>query len=289
MDSSLIGHYKKSALAEVLQSRQELHQTTIMKFVALALALLLAVGSHAASVQADPPTQLAHARAAVDLYVNQVKESATRALAQLDDTEYKEIKDHLVKQIEDFHTQMKSLQTSVSPFTDSVYSSISDATADLRTSLMADIDQLKADIEPRRAALRDVIDKHLDEYKTLLEPIIKEYYAKHTVEMANLKEKLDPVLESLQAKVAVNVEETKTALMPIVETVRAKLSERLEALKKMASPYVEEYKELLKNVYTQAQSTDEASLRAKITPLADEIKAKVQAIFQIISASATQS
>ncbi|XP_010743548.1 apolipoprotein A-Ib [Larimichthys crocea] len=288
MDSSLIEHYKKSVLAEVLQSRQELHQTTIMKFVALTLALLLAVGSQAASLP-DPPTQLAHVRAAADLYLTQLKESANRALAQLDDTEYKEIKDSVSQHIENFHTQLKALQAQVSPVTDSVVSTISDATADLRTSLIADLDQLKADIEPKRVALRAVIEKHLDEYKTELEPIMKEYYVKHTNDMAVLKEKLEPVVESLQAKVSTNLEETKAALAPIVETVRAKLSERLEALKQLATPYVEEYKEQLKNVYTQAQGADGEALKAKIAPLADDIKSKLQAIFQIITASVTKN
>merc|ERR1711976_635522 len=74
------------------QSRQELHQTTIMKFAALALALLLAVGSHAASLQADAPSDLQHARALLDMFLTQMRDSANKALDQLDGTEYSEYK-----------------------------------------------------------------------------------------------------------------------------------------------------------------------------------------------------
>ncbi|WP_289449418.1 hypothetical protein, partial [Klebsiella pneumoniae] len=139
--------------------------TTIMKFVALALALLLAVGSQAASLQADAPSQLAHLRAALDVYLTQVKDSANRALDQLDDTEYKELKASLSQRLETMHTQIKALQGSVSPVTDNIVATISDATADFRTSVMNDIDALKADLEPKRIALRDVINKHIEEYR----------------------------------------------------------------------------------------------------------------------------
>lgn len=106
-------------------------QTAIMKFVVLALALLLAVGekilsafatsfltsyffptyflpysmrvspfstfshflgSQAASLMADAPTELDHFRSALNMYLDRVKERAHNALATLDDPEYKELK-----------------------------------------------------------------------------------------------------------------------------------------------------------------------------------------------------
>ncbi|GLD68053.1 apolipoprotein A-I-like protein [Lates japonicus] len=288
----LIPSIKSLLCAEVVQSRQELHQTTIMKFVALALALLLAVGSHAASLQADAPSQLAHIRSAMDVYLTQVKESAQRALAQLDDTEYRELKAALTQRLDEMHNNIKALQAQVSPVTDNIVATISDATADLRTSIVNDIEVLKTEIEPMRANLRDVVNKHIEEYRAQMEPIINEYYAKHTAEMDALRTKLEPVVEELRTKVATNVEETKTALMPIVESVRAKLSERLEALKAMATPYVEEYKEQLKQAYGQAQNInaeDLKSLREKIAPLAEEVKLKLQAIFETIAATVTKN
>ncbi|XP_018543131.1 apolipoprotein A-I [Lates calcarifer] len=263
-----------------------------MKFVALALALLLAVGSHAASLQADAPSQLAHVRAAMDVYLTQVKESAQRALAQLDDTEYKDLKNALTQRLDEMHNNIKTLQAQVSPVTDHVVTTIADATADLRTSILNDIEALKTEIEPMRTNLRDVVNKHIEEYRAQMDPIINEYYAKHTAEMDALRTKLEPLVEEMRVKVATNVEETKTALMPIVETVRAKVHERLEALKAMASPYVEEYKEQLKQAYGQAQNIDTkdiVALRERIAPLAMDIKLKLQDIFEVIAATVTKN
>ncbi|XP_049915136.1 apolipoprotein A-I-like [Epinephelus moara] len=263
-----------------------------MKFVALALALLLAVGSQAASLQADSPSKLEHIRAAADVYLNQVKDSANRALDQLDDTEYKDLKVTLSGRLDEMYNHIKSLQSSVAPMTDSVVATIADATADARTSFMADIDALKTELEPQCEKLREVINRHIEEYRVQLEPIINDYYTKHTAEMETLKAKMDTVAEDLHAKVTTNVEETKAVLMPMVESVRTKLAERLENLKEMATPYVEEYKEQLKQAYSQAQSinTDEVSaLRQKITPLAEEVKVKLQAIFEAIAATVTKS
>ncbi|KAM4742139.1 apolipoprotein A-I-like [Anableps anableps] len=257
-----------------------------MKFVALALAVLLAVGSQAASLQADAPSQLAHIRAAADVYLTQAKESAIKALDQLDDTPYQELKANLAQRLEDMHNNIKHLQTQVSPLTDNVVSTISDATAELRASIAADIEALRADLEPKRAKLREVLEKHMDEYRTHLEPIVTEYQVRHNAEMDALRAKMEPIVEELRQKVATNVDETRAAMMPIVESVRAKLVERLEHLKAMATPYVEEYKEQLRQAYSQAQSinTDElTSLREKLTPLGEEIKEKLQAMAAIIS------
>ncbi|KAM4566099.1 apolipoprotein A-I-like isoform 1-T2 [Odontesthes bonariensis] len=263
-----------------------------MKFLALALAVLLAVGSQAASLQADAPSQLAQIRSAVDVYMVQVKEGAIKALDQLDDTPYQELKGTLSQRLEDLHTQIKALQTSVSPMTDSVVSTISDATADLRVSIMNDIDALKADLEPKRAILRNVLEKHMQEYRSHMEPIVKEYYAKQSADMEALRIKLEPIVAELRQKMATNIDETRNALMPIVESVRTKLVERLETLKQMATPYVEEYKEQLKQAYSQAQSIkaeDLSGLREKITPLAEEIKDKFTAIFALIAETFTKN
>ncbi|WP_289465466.1 hypothetical protein, partial [Klebsiella pneumoniae] len=72
----------------------------------------------------------------------------------------------------------------------------------------------------------------------------------------------------------------------------SKLSERLEALKELASPYVEEYKDQMKQVYSQAQNInteDLTNMKEKILPLAEEIKVKLQSIFEIIAAAVTKN
>ncbi|XP_041850652.1 apolipoprotein A-I-like [Melanotaenia boesemani] len=263
-----------------------------MKFVALALAVLLAVGSQAASLQADAPSQLAHIRSVADIYMTQVKEGAIKALEQLDDTPYQELKATLVQRLETLHAQIKTLQTSVSPMTDSVVSTVSDATADFRAKLTADIEQLKTELEPKRAKLMEVIEKHLEEYRTHMEPIIQEYHAKHTADMEALRAKMEPIVAELRQKMSTNIDETRAALMPMVEAVRTKLVERLENLKEMATPYVDEYKEQLKTAYGQAQSfkTDDlAALREKIAPLAEDIKAKFSAMFALIAETFTKN
>ncbi|CAK6974944.1 apolipoprotein A-I-like [Scomber scombrus] len=259
-----------------------------MKFVALALALLLAVSCQGASLQADAPSQLAHVRAAMDVYLTQVKDSAKRALDQLDDAEYKELKDQVSQRLEDMHTQIKALQVSVAPVTDSVVKTIADATAGLRASLEADFETLKAELEPKRAALREVIERHVQDYQTQLEPVITEYYAKHTAEMDALRTRMEPIVEELRAKVATNLEETKAAALPIVEALRTKISERLEELKGMAKPYVDEYKDQMKQAYDQARGVkaeDLSALREKIAPLAEEVKGKLQQMAEIVMAS----
>merc|ERR1719357_2011817 len=202
-----------------------------MKFVALALALLLAVGTQGASLQADAPSQLAHVWAAMDVYLTQVKDSAKRALDQLDDTEYRHLKDQLSGRLDEMHAQIKALQASVSPVTDHVVTTMADATAGFRAAVEADFQALQTQLEPKRAALREVIERHLEQYRAQLEPIVAD----------------------LRSKMAVNIEETKAAMMPIVEAVRTKVSERLEELKNLAQPYVNEYKEQMVQAYDQAK------------------------------------
>ncbi|KAL3057083.1 hypothetical protein OYC64_007548 [Pagothenia borchgrevinki] len=258
-----------------------------MKFFALALALVLAVGSHAASMQADAPSQLQHIRAAMDMYLVQVKDSANKALDQLDGTDYSDLKVGMSERLEAVFTQIKTVQAAVGPVTDGVLSTICDTTADLRASIMADIDSLKVDLEPKRLALKEVIDRHIADYRTRMQPIIEEYAAKHTVEMESLKAKMEPIVAEMQTKIASNIEETKTAMMPIVDAVRAKLSERLEELKTLATPYVEEYKDQISKVYADGQNMNTekiVELRSKVAPLVEEVKVKLQDIFQTIVA-----
>ncbi|XP_041796720.1 LOW QUALITY PROTEIN: apolipoprotein A-Ib [Chelmon rostratus] len=285
MDSSLTRHYKKSALAEVVQSCQELHQTTIMKFAVLALALLLAVGSQAASLQADAPSQLAQIRSAVDVYMTQVKDGAKRALDQLDDTEYSQLKAEIVQHLDDVHNQIKSLQSAISPMTDSVIGTLADATSDVRASLVNDVDTMRTDLQEKRAALETVIAKHVEEYRKQIEPFVQEQMTRHRAQMEELKTRLEPFMEELRGKIATNVEETKTALMPIVEAVKAKITERVENVRAMAAPYVQEYQEQARSAYAQAKTMDASKLtdmQAKIAPLAEDIKAKLQSMFEII-------
>ncbi|KAM9359160.1 apolipoprotein A-I-like [Symphorus nematophorus] len=262
-----------------------------MKFAVLALALLLAVGSHAASLQADAPSQLQHMRSLMDLSITQMKDSIQKALAQLDDTEYSELKKVISVRMDDLHNHIKVLQASISPLTDSVFATIIEATSDFRASIEQDIQSLQTEIEPQRLNLKSVIHRHIEEYRAKLEPIITEYYAKQSSEVEGLKTRLQPVVEELQEKVATNLEETKRAIMPIVEAVRTKINERLEQLKGVVTPYVDEYKDQLRQTYEQAQqfNPDEfISLRRKIEPLVEDVRVKLRDIFNAIAGAVTK-
>uniref|UniRef100_A0A672IQF4 Apolipoprotein A-Ib n=1 Tax=Salarias fasciatus TaxID=181472 RepID=A0A672IQF4_SALFA len=242
-----------------------------MKFVALALALFLAVGSQAASLQADAPSQLDHFRAVADVYAEQVREGAKRALEKLEGTQYSELKPIISQRIDDFHSQLKAAQQSIAPMTDNFVKTIADATVDVRASVQAEFDTLKAEIEAKRDQLRPILEKHFDEYRVELEPILKEYVDKHNAD-----------IETCATKVETNLEETKTAIQPIVES----------RLKAVVGPYVDEYKDQLAAAYSRAQSVDRAQLeqlREKIAPLAADIKVKVQAMFEAIVAASTRA
>ncbi|KAI4815098.1 hypothetical protein KUCAC02_005262 [Chaenocephalus aceratus] len=239
-------------------------------------------------MQADAPSQLAHIRTAMDMYLVQVKDSAKTALDQLDGTDYSDLKVGISQRLEDVFTQIKTLQASVGPVTDNVVRTLSETTSGIRASIMADIDSLKSELEPKRLALQEVLDRHIADYRTRMEPIIQEYAAKHTTELESLKVRMEPIVEEMRFKIASNVEETKTAMMPIVDAVRIKLMERLKDLKDGATPIVEEYKEYIKNLYASGQSMDGArftDLKDQIAPLVEDIKVKFNAIFETIVAA----
>ncbi|XP_077422446.1 apolipoprotein A-I-like [Vanacampus margaritifer] len=256
-----------------------------MKFVALAVTLLLAVGCQAASLPADTPTALQHARATLDIFMTQMKESAQRALSHLDDTEYKGFKDLISARMDYIHAQVKAAQTAVSPITDGVYSTISEITATFRENVQKDIENLEKELEPHRTKLNEVVNKHLEDYRKLLEPVVNDYETRHKAEMEALKNRLEPVMDELRLKVNTNIEETKNALIPMIEAVRVKVTARLEEVKSLLSPYVDEYKDQIGKAYNQAKSVtpeDLTAMRAKIDPLVEDVKGKLQTIVQTI-------
>lgn len=191
----------------------------------------------------------------------------------------------IVQHLDDVHNQIKSLQSAISPMTDSVIGTLADATSDVRASLVNDVDTMRTDLQEKRAALETVIAKHVEEYRKQIEPFVQEQMTRHRAQMEELKTRLEPFMEELRGKIATNVEETKTALMPIVEAVKAKITERVENVRAMAAPYVQEYQEQARSAYAQAKTMDASKLtdmQAKIAPLAEDIKAKLQSMFEII-------
>uniref|UniRef100_A0A8C7JZY7 Apolipoprotein A-I n=1 Tax=Oncorhynchus kisutch TaxID=8019 RepID=A0A8C7JZY7_ONCKI len=238
-----------------------------MKFLALALTILLAAGTQAFPMQADAPSQLEHVKAALSMYIAQVKLTAQRSIDLLDDTEYKEYKMQLTQSLDNLQQYADATSQSLAPYSEAFGTQLTDATAAVRTEVMKDVEELRSQLEPKRAELKEVLDKHIDEYRKKLEPLIKEHIELRRTEMEAFRAKMEPVVEELRAKVAINVEETKTKLMPIVEIVRAKLTERLEELRTLAAPYAEEYKEqMIKAV---------GEVREKVSPLSEDFKGQV--------------
>ncbi|XP_036392738.1 apolipoprotein A-I-1-like [Megalops cyprinoides] len=256
-----------------------------MKFVALALTILFAAGSQARVLSDAPPSQLDHVRAAVGVYLAQVKETAEKALGHLDDTEYKQYKRTLSQSLDRLEGYIKSTSQTLAPYTDAFSAQFMEMTKQLRENVMSDVDMLKKQLAPKTEELKQVIQKHLEEYREKLEPSLQEYLDKHKQEAAALKEKMQPVLEELKTKFQTNVEETKSKLIPILDAVRSKLTERLEELKTMATPYVDEYKEhLIKALEELKNATPKLEeLQGKAGAHAEDLKAKLMALWEAIS------
>ncbi|XP_028817733.1 apolipoprotein A-Ib [Denticeps clupeoides] len=255
-----------------------------MKFVALALTILLVAGSQARFLQDEAPSQLQHVRAAVLVYLAQVKESAQKALVYLDDTEYQDYKAKISDSLDDMLKNIQAASAKASPYTDAFAAQITELTAGIREKIRTDIDELRTQLEPKREELRAVLEKHMQEYRDKLEPVVKEYMEKHKAEVQAFQAKMKPIVEELRAKVQTNVEETKSKLAPIVDAVRTKLTERLEDLKALASPFVEEYKEQAIKVVTQLRENI-----GKSDGLAEELKTKLTDLYATLTKAFTES
>ncbi|KAK6295781.1 hypothetical protein J4Q44_G00334940 [Coregonus suidteri] len=268
------------------QSWSTCHQTTIMKFLALALTILLAAGTQAVPMQADAPSQMEHVKAAIMVYMTQVKETAQRSIDLLDDTEYKEYKVELSKSLDNLQQYSQTASQALAPYSEAFGAQLTDATAAVRAEIMKDVEELRTQLEPKRAELKAVLNKHMEEYREKLEPLIKEIVDQRRTEMEAFRIKLEPVVEEMRAKVSANVEETKAKLMPIVETIRAKLTERLEELRTLAAPYAEEYKEQMIKAVGEVREkivplTED--FKGQMGPAAEQLKEKLMAFYETIS------
>ncbi|KAG7282677.1 hypothetical protein CRUP_017603 [Coryphaenoides rupestris] len=250
-----------------------------MKFVALALTLLLAVGSQARTVQSDAPNQLDHIRATAMMYLNQVKDSAQKTLDHLDGTEYAEYKMTLTKSLD----QLNDYAQTLTPYSEAFSTQFMEATKLMQDRALTDIDDLRARLEPRRQELQLLLQQQTEEYRLKLEPIFQEYVNQNQERMETLKARVQPLMEEMRAKMEANVEDTKTKVMPMVEGVRSKLTERLEQLRTMASPYVDEYQEQLTKAVGDAKekiAPHTQDLQAKLEPYMEDLKTKFMSMYQ---------
>ncbi|MCI4390653.1 hypothetical protein PGIGA_G00125070 [Pangasianodon gigas] len=135
---------------------------SIMKFVALALAFLLAAGC-----QADAPSQYEHIRAGVVTYLTQVKETAHKTIAHLDDAEYKDYKARLTHGLDSIEALLKSATESLAPVREGIGPQIVEFIAGARDKVSKDLEELRKELEPKAEELREVVKKHLVEYHIL--------------------------------------------------------------------------------------------------------------------------
>ncbi|KAI5626347.1 apolipoprotein A-I precursor [Silurus asotus] len=258
-----------------------------MKFVALALAVLLAAGCQARFLQADaPPSQYEHIRSAVVTYLGQVKDTAQKAIGHLDDAEFKDYKARLTQGLENIETMLKSSSESLAPFREGLGPQIVESFSGVRERISNDLEELRKELEPKREQLRQVIKKHLEEYRAKLEPLLKEYSEKNRKQVDEFKAKFEPVIKELQEKIRVNVEETKSKLTPIVETIRNKLTKGLEELKATFGPHAQEYREQIEGALNDLKKKYESGeLQAKLQNLGEELRPQLINIYSTIEKS----
>ncbi|KAJ8280227.1 hypothetical protein GJAV_G00052070 [Gymnothorax javanicus] len=169
----------RASATDSLHSHFEHHypQGSIMKFVALALTILLAAGSQARFLQADapPPSPLEQIRSAGGLYLDEVKKVFQKALDHLDDTKYADQKGKISQFLDDIQAKIKTGSDYMAPYTDAFAVQAMEATKDMREKFTAEVASLKEKIKPMGEELKAVVDKHIQEYREKLEPVIKEY------------------------------------------------------------------------------------------------------------------
>ncbi|XP_029303094.1 apolipoprotein A-I-like [Cottoperca gobio] len=249
-----------------------------MKFVALALALLMAVGSHAAALQADSPSQLEHIKSAVDMSLEYAKHGAHYLLKPLDDPESREIKAKLTDHIENFFNQIQSLRDQ--PI-------LVETIRPVITYVNNDIETMKIKLNPTIVELKDVIQKHADYYNIMFSPTLNAYYDANVEELKELKVTLDGIWQGMGDSVATNVEETKDKLIPIVTILSEKVKEDLERVKTIADLYVKEYSEQIVQAYKNSEmpSTPAFEQKSKLKVLAMNIKKNLEEMFKIATST----
>ncbi|XP_017569341.2 apolipoprotein A-I-like [Pygocentrus nattereri] len=261
--------------------RSTTSKTSAMKVVALALTLLLALGSYARSLQADAPSQLEHYKAAAMVYLDQVKDHASKALEHLGGSEYDQYKQKLTESLDTLQQYAQLASHTLSPYT----THLIEGTKQVREHIVSELEDLRFQVEPHRFELQQAIEKHIEEYREKLGPILQEYLTSNQEDLEALHLKLQPVFEDLRQKVETKLEETKSKLVPIVEAVRAKLTKQLLDIRNMATPYADEYKEhVLKAVedVKEKLAPHTTELQGHLEPYLETVKARLTSIYDSV-------
>ncbi|KAG1935486.1 apolipoprotein A-Ib [Pimephales promelas] len=253
----------------------------MMRFVALALTVLLA-GCQARFLADEAPSQLDHLKTGLQVYADQLKQSAHKALVHLDGTEFKDYKEFLGQSVDNLHSYFHQIFQIITP----VGSQLLEVAGPAQVRLTKDMEDLRKQLAPKREELRAVLEKHFEDYRDILKPFLDDYMVKQREHMEEVRTKLEPVIQSLTEKIPPNWEETKTKLMPIIEIVREKLTEQLQDVKTHLEPYVQEYKDQMeKRALEFRESVRSGELRKRMTDLGAEVKPHFEGIFAALQKS----
>ncbi|XP_068601984.1 apolipoprotein A-Ib [Brachionichthys hirsutus] len=256
-----------------------------MKFAALTLVLLLAVGSQAASLHSDapedgPPRELQQMRSILDYTINELIGSVKNVVATLDDEEYANVKVSTSKNLEDMYKAFIKWQSEVSMVTDGIYSNIRDFVQKAITEDPLPQDHLDE--------LRRVIKNNTEYYYEQVKGILIDFIPTHKAEMEKLKARLGPVVGHIGG----HLEATKNAADPVLTALNNKVNKQLEEIRSMVLPYVEEFKTSMNQAYDQSQTLTNdqyTALQKKIEKDFEDIGEKLNAIYENIFSTFNQS
>ncbi|KAM3616268.1 uncharacterized protein V6R79_015252 [Siganus canaliculatus] len=237
-----------------------------MKFAALALALLLAVGSQAASLQSDAPSQLDHVRGAARAFLQQVRDSGKNIIRAFDGPQHEEARIQASNNLDVAVNWLLEKQTEAAPYTDAVVAQIVEATAGLRETYEKEADALKVDLEAKFGHFKSVVERHIDQYREKLGPAVAEYRAKNAENMAALKVRLEPIVAELRQIVPANWQETREAILPMVESIKSSVENNAAAAQAAIGPYIQEYREQLGSSAGLSEEK-KAQIREKFTEI----------------------
>ncbi|XP_029923402.1 apolipoprotein A-I-like [Myripristis murdjan] len=206
-----------------------------MKFMALALTLLLAVGCHAASMQSDADSQMDDSGPALIVFLEKVKNIVENALANLSDTDHEKFKDQLSNDLDMILNLIKNL--TAEPYIYALSDLIKEATAAVHEFIHTEIHSLRTDLENRRINLNTVLWKHVNRILIKVNPIITEYARKHRAGIDALTAKLGPLVMEMITMLLTAQDDTREIMKPIGEALD-KLDWSLQDLRTMVETYV---------------------------------------------------
>jgi len=239
-----------------------------MRFVVLALAVVLAIGADAASI--DPYREQVQARLAT------VKQSLDRILDKFEGTELAPYKAPIKEKLEAVQTYLQMAQQSVAPKTDAMYTQILDATKDVRESVSADMTQLQSSLDPKILALRTGLEEHIKEYMATVKDVMTTQMTKQQALMAEMQPQWGPVLEKLRADIATNWEETRERLRPINDDIASFVSKYAQMAHGMVAPYYQEFRDQATASVGRAREADTTQVQLKLKELGEALQAMLQ-------------